>query len=1468
MRTRRPAIAWLAWPVALAFSVMSTSSAAAQREGIPKGTGHQLWAMLIGIQQYEESLAFPRCRGAAADAAALARWLIDTAGWGPDHVLLLSDRDLTTLGFTDPTRRPEYRLPTKANLDWGARQWLAERAKPGDVLVIFFAGQAVGLMPRPDEPPGRPHRDYLLPLDVRAANVDTTGWALGDAIDELAARGRNPIVCLLDTSPAGRIRSPVVLGEPPRVAPGERFLKGISRWQGVTTWIASTVKQSGQTRNGEGLLTKALLEVLGTRLEPCNLQACLDRLRRDPALAKQGFQTLGGFEASLTLWPARAVPGPRRDPPILQRGHADRVTAVAFSADGSRMITASMDSTLRSWHAESGTLLRIWPFVTNGFRCLALSGDGQLLVAGGGNGDVRFFDLQRDSEKSLVGPIPHTGGVDHVAILPVPGRFGVADPKVVYSVLTVDNKGRSLIWDASEATVRRLSLVSERGGRLPAVATLPGRVALALVVSDRTGIESIRTFDFRGERIRDLPPPPGRISAMSLDGHGSRLWAGTEKGILAEFDLEKGDRLPHRTFEGAVTNLRTTPLALVVAAGASIHVLPWNRDARDLKLAMDRPIARLAVSANGRYVAACDPTVGSLRAWEIDVDGASARALDLDQKSRERTLSIAFSPGGDRLISGDGDGGIRTWELPSGQARQAIPASRGRVRHLAVSPDEKMLLQVTEDGIALVWDFAAGRGTRRVPGFFTPAGVFLPSGDLVLIDQEGEIVLHDRATLARRPLVFEHPPAENSTRPSRWPFSSLALASDGRVAGASREGPLACVWKCKDGRLTLRKPIRDHRGGITAVSFSGDGQVLLTAGDDGLAKLWDISGGEPKLERVLGQEDPVTAGSFSPVTVAALSPVAGGPIVMGRQDGRVEVWNRGATQPSRVGRLDGHVRTVAFSADGKLIAAGGDDRQIMLRAVGRLGQPIPLGTGPNHFEMINQLVFWPGGRLLASASDDTTVRLWRLARPKLMGTLSAAGDGGDWVVFTPEGLFDASSEGERRVSWWLGGTRGLGDGLPARLEQYRERRHVFDLADILSRGEEPKEPEEISQSSPPQIIVEPVSPPSPKQRRVNLKIRVSEEGISDLRLYQNGVAVQGDLKRHGKTMETSVVLVSGPNRIYALAGRPGSIDGRSNQLDLVYDGQTPGRTHILALGVSRYQTQALQFADKDARAVAGFLRQKKLEGNPPPANQPIVLVNDEVSWETVTKGFQELRRRVRGRPEDTVIVFLAGHTDVRQGYFCLLLPTAILPDGPPIVALRGPAGDQPRTPQAKSPIEDSSVLPYGMIHNNLAYLDALNRLVIIDACQAEALFDDPRVRTKVRRTLRGLAEREAHVARTSYILATRRGEREQAAESELLEHGLLTYTLLRGMGETGLRKLKPNLPIFTQYPTADLDRDGWVATGELRQYSEMIVPMLIERYPELVLRGPRESLDRNPRAALSQDSEASSSFPLIEAPAP
>ena len=209
------------------------------------------------------------------------------------------------------------------------------------------------------------------------------------------------------------------------------------------------------------------------------------------------------------------------------------------------------------------------------------------------------------------------------------------------------------------------------------------------------------------------------------------------------------------------------------------------------------------------------------------------------------------------------------------------------------------------------------------------------------------------------------------------------------------------------------------------------------------------------------------------------------------------------------------------------------------------------------------------------------------------------------MVFTPDGLFDASPEGERSVTWRHEPARDVGAARAAaiaRLEQFREQRFVFDLAETLSQGEDPRPPARVPEARPPQLILEPVATPGPGRRQVDLQIRLSEAGITDLRLYHNGVAVFGDLKPDGRTVTATLTLVSGPNRIYALAGREGSIDGRSKDIVLNYDGPTRGRVHVLALGVSKYQTQALRYAEKDAQAVAAFLRQRGVGLGPMPVD--------------------------------------------------------------------------------------------------------------------------------------------------------------------------------------------------------------------------------------------------------------------------
>src|SRR5262249_10861888 len=166
---------------------------------------------------------------------------------------------------------------------------------------------------------------------------------------------------------------------------------------------------------------------------------------------------------------------------------------------------------------------------------------------------------------------------------------------------------------------------------------------------------------------------------------------------------------------------------------------------------------------------------------------------------------------------------------------------------------------------------------------------------------------------------------------------------------------------------------------------------------------------------------------------------------------------------------------------------------------------------------------------------------------------------------------------------------------------------------------------------------------------------------------------------------------------------------------------------------------------------------------------------------------------------------------------------------------------------------------------NLARLKALNRLVIVDACQAGAILDDPQVRA-----IQKWMDRSSRRARTSYLMAARRGE--PALEADPLRHGLFTYAPLRGMGAIPLAK-EDNVVAKLSLPhDADFNKDGVLSTAELDAYAKQVLPRLAEIFPQLVS-NRRDAVTRsdkpapsNPQLALDQGTRMQSadvSFPLV-----
>ena len=374
-----------------------------------------------------------------------------------------------------------------------------------------------------------------------------------------------------------------------------------------------------------------------------------------------------------------------------------------------------------------------------------------------------------------------------------------------------------------------------------------------------------------------------------------------------------------------------------------------------------------------------------------------------------------------------------------------------------------------------------------------------------------------------------------------------------------------------------------------------------------------------------------------------------------------ELGPQGALKPRRLGQLEGEVHALVASPDGRSLAAGGDDKAVWLWSLTNL-DAAPRRLDPRHHERVNALAAFPNGKVFASGSDDTTVKFWDVAGRSLLGTFAALPASSEWVVFTPDpdGSFDSSPGAEREVAWLRGGKV-----MP--LDQFYERFRVFRLADQLRQGERPAASVVLrSTTPPPSLAIDQVG--GDRHGHVELAVSLGAGDVSDLRLYHNGVPIRddGDFVRvdptNPKRRFVRVTLRKGTNRFHALAARGdrSSIDGRSNLVEIDYNGpDSPARLFVLALGVSQYKYRPLKYAADDARTVARSLSQQGVADDVSTENI-IVLTDSDVNEESVAKAFVKIREKAR--PEDTVVLFLAGHADVRpdrsgRERFTLLLPS-------------------------------------------------------------------------------------------------------------------------------------------------------------------------------------------------------------------
>jgi len=246
------------------------------------------------------------------------------------------------------------------------------------------------------------------------------------------------------------------------------------------------------------------------------------------------------------------------------------------------------------------------------------------------------------------------------------------------------------------------------------------------------------------------------------------------------------------------------------------------------------------------------------------------------------------------------------------------------------------------------------------------------------------------------------------------PTSDIALIKSWINAGAEGPGTAETAQQLKVPFTPDIQPEVPVVSPVTSVKFSADGKVLAVGGYREV-RLFDPASGQA-LVTLSGHTNYVRALAFSPD--GKLLAAAGGPPQLW---GEIKIWDVRSHQ--LVKTIEGHkdcIYSIAWSPDGKLIASGSYDKMVKLWDVIAGKEVLNL---QDHIDAVFAVAFSPDGKHLASASQDRTVKIWDVASGKRLYTLSDALDGLTSVAYSPSGDRVAATGYDKTIYIWE-----LGDG--------------------------------------------------------------------------------------------------------------------------------------------------------------------------------------------------------------------------------------------------------------------------------------------------------------------------------------------------------------------------------------------------------------------------------------------------------
>ncbi|MDS3859526.1 WD40 repeat domain-containing protein [Thermosynechococcaceae cyanobacterium BACA0444] len=374
-----------------------------------------------------------------------------------------------------------------------------------------------------------------------------------------------------------------------------------------------------------------------------------------------------------------------------------------------------------------------------------------------------------------------------------------------------------------------------------------------------------------------------------------------------------------------------------------------------------------ALSPDNRYLVMTGPD-GLAHMWDV---ATGTRQLTL-AAHQGLALGIAFSPNSQVLATASFDRTLKFWQIPSGVCLEVI-STPAPVWSGCYSVDGACFYLGLEDGRILAWDvnrhewgeeFKAHAATVASLAIHPQAPVLVSSG-------------YDRC------IKLWHLPTQTALAhltahsDNVW---KVEFSPDGTVLATAGFDGVTRLWDTQGLEAISHSPNSDpvgipslpclhtlslHRGQLLGLSFSPDGSLVATAGQDSVIPLWQVSTGQP-VATLAGHRDLIWSVVFS----------QDGQSLYSVSNNEIKFWSVAARLCERtLHGLSVTCRTLAIHPGGTRLVTGGNDRQIRLwdLTTGHCQRLLSAHAGP-----VICLTLCGDGSVLASIDDEGILKFWDL----------------------------------------------------------------------------------------------------------------------------------------------------------------------------------------------------------------------------------------------------------------------------------------------------------------------------------------------------------------------------------------------------------------------------------------------------------------------------------------------------------